>query len=833
MDNRVPVTAQDCIVRGLKGGALKCNGAEECGRNFLPFFLLFLASNTLFQYSSILVVTRSYTNLYLTERLAIAGQSFKMSMHGISTSSRYYKGWYRSLNLAAKLNAALPEGGRNDDAKGWPGLGPVNTIRQNRARQAREAPGDNRSGLIGRDHPAKRSRSQSPSSLPAPPPPSAPHASAGPPPPSSTGPSKPTFPDWVRSNHAKFEHLVGLWYQTGWNPMAVVGPYRLGGFQQDLQRADELESREYHGPSWLIPLGDPEYEQIGRWCQTHQTEFESVIRQWAIEANALNDPGLLMTNDFTRMLAQAGWIQSASVVCKPEHAKIGRIKAMREGMERDYEIARYRKKWPRFFEQCWRDQHNTGPSKRELEEDEKENQRKRKKIEKLEEERRQKKTKVMSVRTVRGTQFHGVPENERAIGSDGKRLPFSIEYADESLNPRRPPEEKGSFGKGGRRGKSRTKTPTPAKKEDPNVLYFEEAYVFDQKRKKQEALEEQARTNALPRSSSAAPRSTANANSTSTIISAPEPTEVILYGFQSERQYAAIGHYETVSRGLICEDYSRHPPPERMRYRSVMDISRAILPRPLTREESRKARNYAGGQCWIKVTFDSGDAADRAIYFSPQDINGHWVFAERYTGVGPKDDVEIPITVGDRAQGLLGAPRHTRSGSQTLSSSFSASLLSHAEGTAREASTLPRSFTTNALPQPKSGAPPLGSSASSSTASSATVTGYPSLPRSMSQPSIADGSSTSVQQTPSMRIAGARRAVLLPAEQALLPQPSWTQRWIAQMPLAGRLNGDIIGNQVPRLDSGGFDWARASFYWKICYWIDTHLKTDLCGLKEE
>ncbi len=271
-----------------------------------------------------------------------------------------------------------------------------------------------------------------------------------------------------------------------------------------------------------------------------------------------------------------------------------------------------------------------------------------------------------------------------------------------------------------------------------------------------------------------------------------------------------------------------------MRYQSSINITKAILPRSLTREESSKARNYAGGHSWIKVTFDSRQAADRAIYYSPQELNGRWVYAEPYKGTGPVDDAEIPVTADDRDQGLLGASKPTRSGSQTLRSNSSAQFTSATNG-AQRAATLPTSFITNTMSQAQ---PPETSSLSSSTASSATATGYPTLPRSSSQADTATSSSLSTQQpTDSVMscrlIPGATRAILRPAEEALLPQPSWSQRMITQLPFARWYNGDIIGDQVPRLDNGEFDWVRASFWWRICYWLDTHIGTNLCGMKDE
>ncbi|KAG9557040.1 hypothetical protein KCV04_g19128, partial [Aureobasidium melanogenum] len=66
-----------------------------------------------------------------------------------------------------------------------------------------------------------------------------------------------------------------------------------------------------------------------------------------------------------------------------------------------------------------------------------------------------------------GMQVHAVPESERALDASGRRLPWGYEFADAEIGRRREPEEKGPFGRSvRRRGFSRSKTATPARKED-------------------------------------------------------------------------------------------------------------------------------------------------------------------------------------------------------------------------------------------------------------------------------------------------------------------------------------------------------------------------------
>jgi hypothetical protein len=74
------------------------------------------------------------------------------------------------------------------------------------------------------------------------------------------------------------------------------------------------------------------------------------------------------------------------------------------------------------------------------------------------------------------------------------------------------------------------------------------------------------------------------------------------------------------------------------------------------------------------------------------------------------------------------------------------------------------------------------------------------------------------------RIPTARRARLLPADQALLPQPTWTQRNLNRVPFLKWFSGSMIGNEVPRTDAGEFDWNRASLYWKIIWVLDAYCR---------
>lgn len=329
-----------------------------------------------------------------------------------------------------------------------------------------------------------------------------------------------------------------------------------------------------------------------------------------------------------------------------------------------------------------------------------------------------------------------------------------------------------------------------------------------------------------PHTSSLAPTD-GNANSTKLYVK-KEPTEVILRGFKSTHQYAAIKHYENIA-GHICEDYPRDPPVEQRRYKSDLRDPVSLRPRALTPEEKAKAMRFAGGENWIKITFESGEAAESAIYSSPQTILGYLVYAEPYKGMPPTSEEAIPADVTDRLPS-----RRDRASGQTLGPS-SASF--HARGDRKGSSTLPRSFTTPSMTQigrtqPQSLSPP-GSYTSSSTldtatlstvtASSATVTSSVRQ-EATTQDQIRDQERESIY---CRRIPTARRMKLLPAEQALLPQPSYTQRILAQIPLLAFFSASIIGSEIPRTESGEFNWEVASFYWRIWWFLDFYL--GLCG----
>lgn len=374
-------------------------------------------------------------------------------------------------------------------------------------------------------------------------------------------------------------------------------------------------------------------------------------------------------------------------------------------------------------------------------------------------------------------------------------------------------EEKGPFGKSNKRkGSSRTRTATPAKKENPTLDSFEKALSYDLK--KQAELPAEGTIH----------RSQNDATSVD-----KEPTEVILYGYPSSRQWQAIDTYEKIcGGGNICEDYERQPDLSLRRYpNTISNAPRAHMTRPLTKAEKALAFQYAGGAHWVKVTFDSAEAAERAIENSPVQIQQHWVYAQPYHhSVAPQLDSPIALTAEERAAGRPLA-KH--------SLSYGPPSVQQSGALARSPFTIPQNSTLNTSTSKSNDQQHEDISLTSSTASSGTATGPESsnlrhrYPTEVSRRVQAQQPNTQMMRffpdTP--------RTILRPAHEALLPQPTFWERQLRWLADHGLMPGEIIGNGVPLLDNGQVDWARASFYWKFFFWVDTTFGTDYCGLKND
>ena len=352
----------------------------------------------------------------------------------------------------------------------------------------------------------------------------------------------------------------------------------------------------------------------------------------------------------------------------------------------------------------------------------------------------------------------------------------------------------------------------------------------------QRAVELQQHVNAPPR-----------IQNDSNVVSHPrpsyikEPTQIIVSGFAPSTQWAAIDTYEKISHGVICEDYARQPPSELQRYPNTLS-SPCVHPRKLTDSEREKARHYAGGESWVRLTCDSVEAADRTVEMSPQQIYGHWVYAELYNGTRPENDEPIAVREEDQQRGSSGSVKPLRRPSQTVGAAFS----QHAINQQRATSTLPRSFGMLATTHASNQQPRNAFSCSSSTASSATATGPDHTSTSNANPPQVeeDRSSSTTQNLQRSSIAETNpammryfldrpRTTLRPAAEAFLPQPTWTDRQVQWLRSWGVIPGDFIGNGPPLTENRDFDWSRATWYWRVWWWIDTYLSTNFCNLKDE
>jgi hypothetical protein len=392
----------------------------------------------------------------------------------------------------------------------------------------------------------------------------------------------------------------------------------------------------------------------------------------------------------------------------------------------------------------------------------------------------------------------------------------------ESRNPRRPPEETGPFGR--RRNaryetaRSRTRTGTPAKKENVNVAEFGRLFAQQQ--------EDEKTLHTLPKSSSA--------SNLDNPFMEKIATECILYGYKSkDSEWKVIDKYERISRGLICEDYPRSDP-NSFGYSQMLSGGDVVIRANLSADANRKSKRYAGGFHWIKITFDSINAADRACFFSPQEIDGHLVHCELYHGSGPAEDIPIPV---ESAAASRKAPR-------TLTTSHSTNFL---QTQANERHTVPRSFALNNLSSALDNEDD-ESQISTNTASSATATGFeqPAIStlhqRQQPQPQPQPQSQPQPQPQPQepkpesefmTHIPTVRRTKLRPLTEALPPQPTVTERVLRSIPILSWFTGDIVGDGPLLREDGTFDYDNSNIYWRFWYTVDLLIGTDMCGLKEE
>jgi hypothetical protein len=334
-------------------------------------------------------------------------------------------------------------------------------------------------------------------------------------------------------------------------------------------------------------------------------------------------------------------------------------------------------------------------------------------------------------------------------------------------------------------------------------------------------------------------------------------TECILYGYKNkDSEWKVIDKYERISQGMICEDYSRSDPTSASHYTQLLSGGDVVI-RNLSADANRKSKRYAGGYHWIKITFDSTQSADRACFYSPQEIDGHLVYCELYHGHGPAEDIPIPAHSAN-SQIRNRAPR-------TLTTSHSTAFLSGSSKD-QDRMTLPRSFAMNNLSSvpdaPEDEEHSIDSSTvartseetMSSTATSATATATPSFQHgtlnTTSSSTWTTGASSTDRASVHQRRAPAqpeltqdneymthiptvRRTKLRPLLEALPPQPTMTERILRSIPILSWFTGDIVGEGPILREDGTLDLEKSGLYWRFWYAFDYYLKTDMCGLKED
>ncbi|KAH7126263.1 hypothetical protein B0J13DRAFT_588767 [Dactylonectria estremocensis] len=398
--------------------------------------------------------------------------------------------------------------------------------------------------------------------------------------------------------------------------------------------------------------------------------------------------------------------------------------------------------------------------------------------------------------------LHNVPDDECYVGDDGVKRPYAMYFNQQdapsgNARSRRGVAESGSFGKSTRRSRSRPGTPA-RNRENPTLAAADKLFGDWVSNQAVPAATLQRKSSGMLQEDPIPQRA---------VVSSP--VELILRGYRSStHQYAAISHYESLA-GSILEDYPREPPASQRRYKSELRDPGFTRRRTLSADERALVNRADGGEHWVKVTFESSEAADAAMFASPQRILGHLVYAEGYRGLPPAKDEACPdvdAAVNDHAR------------SNSMPAGVSATR-------GKSISSMPTSFNSRLLdlspPHSQSSSLTMdtGTIANSHTSSATVTETIPTAP----QASTSGIETLEIRDADSVfcrRIPTARRVNLLPAEQALLPQQSVMQRFLNAIPFIKWFGGSMIGNEVPRTEIGEFDWNRASLYWKLIWWLD-------------
>ena len=438
-------------------------------------------------------------------------------------------------------------------------------------------------------------------------------------------------------------------------------------------------------------------------------------------------------------------------------------------------------------------------------------------------------------------EIHSVLPEERARDAKGDPLPWGYRYPESSRGVKQT-EESGAFGRhrslrasGTRTSRSRAGTTPVRQKENAAVADFGKIFA------KEQSHQPEATSNSTDTKRPAEPDAI--------------PTECLLYGYASKSsEWKVISKFErVVAPSIICEDYPREDPNLFLNTSSPLGYSRSsvVVHKNLSKEALKKSRVYKGGKHWIKVTFDSYPAAERACFYSPIDIDGYSVHCEMWSGRGPTADV--PLISGSETAALVSrSPTKNR----TLPTSQSTQFLSSGKDSAvsgfeRAFQTLPRSQT---MPDVQYAQPHTQDDISidSTTASSGTATGRSLAPpqtpniRSRSIPNLPSQVATpgnqiisSPTKTGMTAIPSAKRMRVRDISEALPSQPALIDRLLGSLPIVSWFIGSKGGaggviSEGPELkEDGSWDYEKNGWYWGFWRGVDGLLGTDFCGVKEE
>lgn len=354
---------------------------------------------------------------------------------------------------------------------------------------------------------------------------------------------------------------------------------------------------------------------------------------------------------------------------------------------------------------------------------------------------------------------------------------------------------------------------TPARRENPNVAEFSRLFT--------QQLEAEARERELGQVSG--PGQEDAAKSAPLHTQEQIATECVLYGYRDkDDEWKAIDRFERISQGVVCEDYPRTDPHASPRYPSLLSSDDVVIRPRLSPDANRKSKRYAGGFHWIKVTFDSVAAADRACHFSPQSIDGCLVYCRLYQGHEPEKDAAIP------AEDQRATPTLLRQ-AELESTDFAVDL-------GRTFVPRPVMDVTATTTSHQSTATVSSATAASSSTATGAETGVGI------DFGIADVGEGVHQRHPSLQpqpssefmthIPTVRRAALRPISEALPPQPSWIERILRSIPILNWFMGDFVGDGPMLREDGSFDYDKSNTYWRFWYVFDRIVGTDLCGLSE-